>query len=43
MAMKNWKGAEVMKFKKSEYEILNILHTHILSISVIFFLLGILV
>ncbi|MEH6764633.1 MAG: hypothetical protein V7655_09030 [Aequorivita antarctica] len=30
----------VMKFKKGEREILTILHTHILSISFIFFLLG---
>lgn len=35
--------AEVMKFKKSEYEMLTIIHTHILSMSFIFFLLGILV
>ena len=32
--------AEVMKFKKGEREMLTILHTHILSISFIFFLLG---
>ncbi|NNM22478.1 MAG: hypothetical protein HKO54_02895 [Flavobacteriaceae bacterium] len=31
---------EVMKFKKGEREMLTILHTHILSISFIFFLLG---
>lgn len=31
---------EVMKFKKSDREMLTILHTHILSISFIFFLLG---
>jgi len=35
--------AEVMKFKKSEREMLTIVHTHILSMSLIFFLLGILV
>lgn len=35
--------ARVMKFKKSEYEMLTIIHTHILSMSFIFFLLGILV
>ena len=29
-----------MKFKKSDHEMLSILHTHILSISLIFFLLG---
>lgn len=32
--------AETMKFKKSKHEIFNILHTHFLSLSVIFFLLG---
>ncbi|MAP55234.1 hypothetical protein [Altibacter sp.] len=31
---------EVMKFKKGEREMLTILHTHILSISFIFFFLG---
>lgn len=35
--------AEVMKFKKGEREMLTIVHTHILSMSFIFFLLGILV
>lgn len=35
--------ARVMKFKKSKYEMLTIIHTHILSMSFIFFLLGILV
>ena len=35
--------APIMKFKKSEREMLTIVHTHILSMSVIFFLLGILV
>ncbi len=33
-------NAEIMKFKKGEREMLTILHTHILSISFIFFLLG---
>ena len=32
--------AEIMKFKKSEREILTIVHNHILSMSVIFFLLS---
>ena len=32
--------AETMKFKKSEREILTIVHNHILSLSVIFFLLS---
>lgn len=35
--------ANIMKFKKSEREMLTIIHTHILSMSFIFFLLGILV
>lgn len=35
--------AVVMKFKKSEHEMLTIVHTHILSMSFIFFLLGVLV
>lgn len=35
--------AEVMKFKKGEREMLTIVHTHILSMSFIFFLLGSLV
>ena len=34
---------DVMKFKKSPREMLNIIHTHILSMSFIFFFLGILV
>lgn len=34
---------EIMKFKKSPREMLTIIHTHILSMSFIFFLLGILV
>ncbi|WP_291866962.1 hypothetical protein [Maribacter sp.] len=33
-------NAEVMKFKKSERQMLTIVHTHILSMSFIFFLLG---
>lgn len=33
-------NAEVMKFEKGEREMLTILHTHILSISFIFFMLG---
>ncbi len=32
--------AEVMKFKKGDREMLTIVHTHILSMSLIFFLLG---
>ncbi|WP_338356277.1 hypothetical protein [Yeosuana marina] len=36
-------NAEVMKFKKSDKEMLSIVHSHILSMSVIFFLLGILI
>ena len=35
--------APVMKFKKSPREMLTIIHTHVLSMSFIFFLLGILV
>lgn len=35
--------AEVMKFKKGDREMLTIVHTHILSMSVIFFVMGILV
>tara|TARA_R110001583_G_scaffold171551_2_gene325180 strand:- start:23108 stop:23599 length:492 start_codon:yes stop_codon:yes gene_type:complete len=37
----NDEEAEIMKFKKSEREILTIVHNHILSMSVIFFLLSI--
>ncbi|WP_420602432.1 hypothetical protein [Flagellimonas sp.] len=33
-------GATVMKFKKGDREMLTIIHTHILSMSFIFFLLG---
>lgn len=35
--------AEVMRFKKSAQEMLTLVHNHILSMSIIFFLLGILV
>jgi len=35
--------AEVMKFKKSDQEMLSIVHSHILSMSLIFFLLGLIV
>ncbi len=35
--------AEVMKFKKSDQEMISIVHSHILSMSVIFFLLGLIV
>ena len=34
------KDVKVMKFEKGEREMLTILHTHVLSISFIFFLLG---
>ena len=33
--------AEIMKFKKSEQEMLTLVHNHILSMSIIFFLIGI--
>lgn len=36
----NDETAETMKFKKSEHEMYNILHTHFLSLSVIFFIIG---
>jgi hypothetical protein len=36
----NDEDAEIMKFKKSENEILTIVHNHMLSMSVIFFLLS---
>lgn len=39
----NDEDATVMKFKKSEREILTIIHNHMLSLSVIFLLLGFLV
>lgn len=32
--------ADVMKFRKSDHEMLNITHTHILSMSLIFFITG---
>ena len=35
-------NAEVMKFKKSEKEMLTLIHNHVLSMSIIFFLLGVL-
>jgi hypothetical protein len=35
--------AEEMKFKKSAHELLNIIHTHLLSMSLIFGILGLLV
>ena len=34
--------AMIMKFKKSETEVLSLLHSHILSMSIIFFLVGLL-
>ena len=37
----NDEDAEIMKFKKNEREILTIVHGHILSMSVIFFFIGI--
>jgi len=36
----NNENAEIMKFKKSEHEVLTIIHNHILSMSVIFFLIS---
>jgi len=36
-------GAKVMKFEKSEREMFTIIHTHVLSMSFIFFLMGCLV
>ena len=36
-------NAEVMRFKKSDQEMLTLVHNHILSMSIIFFLLGLLV
>lgn len=36
----NDEAAAVMKFKKGEQEMLTILHTHILSLSLIFFIMG---
>ncbi|MEC3965073.1 hypothetical protein [Flagellimonas halotolerans] len=40
MGKEDSEGAEVMKFKKGEGEMLTVIHTHVLSISSIFFLLG---
>jgi len=39
----NDEEAQEMKFKKSEREMLSIIHSHILSMSMIFFLVGLLV
>ncbi len=39
----NDEEAEVMKFKKNEREMLTVVHNHIMSMSVIFLLLGLLV
>ena len=39
----NDEDAQVMKFKKSEREMLSIVHSHILSMALIFFLVGLLV
>ena len=36
-------NAKVMRFKKSEREMLTLVHNHVLSMSIIFFLLGLLV
>ncbi len=36
----NVEDAQVMKFKKSDREMLSIVHSHILSMSLIFFLMG---
>jgi len=36
-------NAEVMRFKKSDQEMLTLVHNHILSMSIIFFLVGLLV
>ncbi len=35
--------AEIMHFKKSEQEVLTLVHNHVLSLSLIFFVLGVLV
>ncbi len=35
--------AEVMQFRKSEKEVLTLIHNHILSLSILFFILGMLV
>ena len=39
----NDEDAEIMKFKKSKKEMLTLLHNHILSMSVIFFLTGLII
>ena len=39
----NNEEVSIMKFKKSENEILSIIHSHIISMSILFFLLGLLV
>ena len=39
----NDENAEVMRFKKSDREMLTLVHNHILSMSIIFFLVGLLV
>lgn len=36
-------NADIMRFKKSDKEMLTLVHTHILSMSIIFFLVGILI
>ena len=36
----NDENAEVMRFKKSDQEMLTLVHNHILSMSIIFFLVG---
>jgi CBS domain containing-hemolysin-like protein len=40
MGNENVEDAKVMKFKKSDKEMLSIVHSHILSMSLIFFLVG---
>lgn len=39
----NDENAEVMRFKKSDQEMLTLVHNHILSMSIIFFLVGLIV
>ena len=39
----NDEEADIMKFKKSDKEMLTLVHNHILSMSIIFFLLGLIV
>lgn len=36
----NDENASIMKFKKSEHEMLTLVHSHVLSMAIIFFLLG---